>query len=145
MEPPLTVSNEAEVLEANERFYAALESLDIGLMSQVWLHEDWVKCIHPGWGLIVGWNHVQESWENIFRHTSEIRVRLSHVTVKVEGSMAWVCCVENISNRFTEGIETAQAVGTNVFFFHEGRWLLILHHASLAPPANVQPSAPTIQ
>lgn len=141
----MTSDYELQVLEVNKRFYAALEALDLSQMSEVWLHEDWVKCVHPGWGLIVGWENISESWERIFRHTREIRIQLSYVTVRIEGPLAWVCCLENISNRFGEGVETAQAFSTNLFMLQNGGWLLIHHHASLTPPSSVQPSATTIQ
>ena len=37
-------TDEDEVLIANRTFYAALHCLDLPLMEEVWLHEDWVKC-----------------------------------------------------------------------------------------------------
>ncbi len=133
-------SSEAEVLKANNRFYAALEALDPKKMAEVWLHEDWVKCVHPGWGLIVGWDQVRESWEQIFRNTEEIKISASDATVKVEGRLAWVCCTEKISNRFVNGFDSAQATATNIFKFTEGQWRLIHHHASLIPtsPSHFQ-------
>ena len=36
------------VREANERFYQALEKASLESMSAVWLHAEWVKCVHPG-------------------------------------------------------------------------------------------------
>jgi SnoaL-like domain len=141
----LPSEDESQVLEVNKSFYAALEALDLLKMSQVWLHEEWVKCVHPGWGLIVGWENISESWERIFQNTREIRIQLSHVTVRIEGTLAWVCCLENISNRFGEGVDTAQAFSTNLFSLRNEGWFLIHHHASLTPPSNVQRSATTIQ
>ena len=41
--------------EANAAFYGAVEELDLAAMERVWLHESWVRCIHPGWDLLVGW------------------------------------------------------------------------------------------
>ncbi|MDQ3011608.1 MAG: nuclear transport factor 2 family protein, partial [Acidobacteriota bacterium] len=37
------------VKEANERFYRALENADLHAMAAIWLHDTWVKCVHPGW------------------------------------------------------------------------------------------------
>ncbi|HMX30241.1 MAG TPA: nuclear transport factor 2 family protein, partial [Blastocatellia bacterium] len=37
------------VEQANQSFYLALENADLEAMAAVWLHEDWVKCVHPGW------------------------------------------------------------------------------------------------
>ncbi len=41
------VSAEQAVLEANHRFYQALSELDTEAMEQIWLHEPWVRCVHP--------------------------------------------------------------------------------------------------
>ena len=37
-----------DLREANERFYRALETLDLPAMDRVWLHDAAVRCIHPG-------------------------------------------------------------------------------------------------
>jgi SnoaL-like domain len=53
--------DQAELIEANARFYRAFESFDLGQMEQVWSHADHVRCIHPGWALLAGWDAVRES------------------------------------------------------------------------------------
>lgn len=136
---------ELKVLEANRRFYAALEALDLSKMTLVWLHDDWVKCVHPGWGVIIGWENVRRSWESIFQNTREIRIALSQVTVRVENDVAWVCCIENISNRFGGDFEAAQAFSTNIFILYDDQWLLAHHHGSLLPAVAPLPPAETIQ
>ncbi len=60
-------AEESEVREANARFYRALNDLDLSGMDRVWAHESFVRCVHPGWELIVGWEAVRASWEGIFR------------------------------------------------------------------------------
>ena len=57
------------VLAANDAFYRAFESLDIDRMRAVWLNGASISCIHPGWGALVGWPAVMESWEQIFAGT----------------------------------------------------------------------------
>ena len=46
--------------EANERFYRALEGLDLPAMEGLWLHEPWVRCVHPGWEAIGGFQKTFE-------------------------------------------------------------------------------------
>jgi hypothetical protein len=53
------LTDEEEVIAANRTFYAALHTLDMSLMAQVGLHEDGVKCLHPEWDLLIGWDEVQ--------------------------------------------------------------------------------------
>ncbi|MFQ5816801.1 MAG: nuclear transport factor 2 family protein [Terriglobia bacterium] len=124
---------EEKVLKANQRFYAALESLDLEAMEAVWLHEDWVKCVHPGWALLEGWEEIGESWSRIFSNTERMRVVIGNVSVKVENRMAWVCCVEQITSTFERGFDTAWVQATNMFVEREGTWLMVHHHTSPIP------------
>src|SRR5206468_10561013 len=49
------MSDRDAVLEANAAFYAAFQSLDLKRMEEIWLRAPYIKCVHPGWGLLVGW------------------------------------------------------------------------------------------
>ena len=72
----------ARVEEANARFYRAFESLDLREMEAVWAKGGHVKCVHPGWGLLAGWESVRVSWETIFKNTAEIRFSVTDVDVQ---------------------------------------------------------------
>ena len=61
-----------EIEGANTRFYQAFETLDLAQMDRVWAHGEHVKCVHPGWPILVGWDAVRSSWETIFENTAEI-------------------------------------------------------------------------
>src|SRR4029077_9675158 len=89
--------DELEVLALNETFYEALQALDLEKMADVWWHEDWGKCLHPGRELIEGWEEVQNTWANIFRSTSFMRVTVARPLVHVVGDTGWVSCVENVT------------------------------------------------
>ena len=121
-----------EVEQANEAFYRAFESLDIKKMDEVWAAEDYVTCIHPGWSLRSGWPTVRDSWVMIFNNTFTMRVRLSEIMVQVAGDVAWVLCMENITNS-PEGEgdgQESRVLATNLYERHQGRWLMIHHHGS---------------
>ena len=128
----------AEVEEANARFYRAFEGLDLQEMEAVWARGEQVRCIHPGWGLLVGWEAVRTSWETIFTNTAEIRFSLSDVAVQVEGNLAWVTCSENILSQVRGNISVTSLLATNLFERQGDAWLMIHHHAShlLMPPAH---------
>ncbi len=130
---PRLETDEQEVLEANQAFYQALELLDLAQMGAVWLHEDWVKCLHPGWDLILGWQDVRESWANIFRSTVQMRVTISRPLVHVLGDTAWVSCVENVTSTSEGDFETALIETTNIFVRRQGRWLMVHHHTTPLP------------
>jgi len=126
-----------EVEEANERFYRALEKADPDEMSEVWLHEDWVKCVHPGWDLIIGWEKVSESWERIFANPTGMRVSATDVEIRIEGDFALVSCYENLALFLdnTSAPVSARTTATNLFQRAGERWRMIHHHASQVPSA----------
>jgi ketosteroid isomerase-like protein len=118
------------VLEANAAFYRAFEALDLARMREVWLRAPYIKCVHPGWGLLVGWGPVMESWERIFAGTLQMRFLLSGVQVEVKGDLAWVVVTEHLESHQRDGKVTTQVQATNLFERREDRWFLIHHHGS---------------
>jgi ketosteroid isomerase-like protein len=118
------------VEEANRRFYRAFEALDLAEMEKVWVHDDHVKCVHPGWPLLSGWDSVRASWEAIFSNTGEIRFTLGEVQVAVRGPLAWVTCTENILSQVRSRVSVTSVLATNIFEQGDDGWLMIHHHAS---------------
>ncbi len=126
-----------QVVEANLKFYFALESQDIDLMDEVWATDASAICVHPGWTRLAGWENIRASWEQMFRNTNSImRIDVSEVSVEVQGSTAWVSCLESIATATGDRVKRAQAYATNVFVFEDDRWLLVLHHASIIPDSQ---------
>jgi ketosteroid isomerase-like protein len=138
---PRLQTDEEEVLVANRAFYAALHMLDLSLMSQVWMHAEWVKCLHPGWDLLIGWDEVRGSWEQIFRSTDQMMVSVTRALVHVTGDVAWVSCLENVTSASRNDISSALIEATNIFFRRQGRWLLVHHHTT--PLVQPLPEATT--
>jgi hypothetical protein len=101
------------VTKANQTFYEAFESLDIAKMDELWAHQEYVTCIHPGWTIRSGWPAVRDSWVLIFNNTFSMKFELTEVMVQVAGDMAWVICV-----------------ATNLFELIGDEWLMIHHHGS---------------
>jgi ketosteroid isomerase-like protein len=120
----------SEAEEANRRFYRAFETLDLAEMEKVWAHGDHVKCVHPGWPLLSGWDAVRASWEAIFSNTAEIRFTLAEVQVTVRGLLAWVTCTENILSQVRGRVSVTSVLATNIFEQSADGWLMIHHHAS---------------
>jgi ketosteroid isomerase-like protein len=120
----------SEAEEANRRFYRAFETLDLAEMEKVWAHGDHVKCVHPGWPLLSGWDAVRASWEAIFSNTAEIRFTLAEVQVTVRGLVAWVTCTENILSQVRGRVSVTSVLATNIFEQSADGWLMIHHHAS---------------
>lgn len=133
---------EKQVAAANQGFYRAFESLDIKEMEQVWLREPYIRCAHPGWNLLVGWEAVMESWKRIFENTADIRFLLTDVSVKIEGALAFVTLYENITSNIGGGAGSFVVLTTNIFEKRPDGWFLIHHHGSSVaePPPQSTPS-----
>jgi ketosteroid isomerase-like protein len=130
MATPSSREDSDAVLAANAAFYRAFESLSLARMEKVWLQAAHVKCVHLGWGLLVGWGPVMESWQRIFANTVAMRFTLANTRTEVVGDLAWVVLTENIESQHREGTAAAQVQATNIFERHAGRWFLVHHHGS---------------
>lgn len=119
-----------EVTQANESFYRAFESLDIARMDSVWAHQEYVTCIHPGWGIRVGWPSVRDSWVVIFNNVFSMVFSLTEIQVQVAEDLAWVICTESITSRHGEKTQNSQIVATNLYERLEETWKIIHHHGS---------------
>ena len=120
-----------DLTAANEHFYRAFEALDVALMDAVWMHAEYVKCVHPGWPLITGWDAVRESWATIFENTAEMRFTIGDVQARVIGTLGWVTCTENILQSLRGRISVTSVLATNLFERTPDGWRMILHHASV--------------
>jgi SnoaL-like domain len=127
---------EEAVRAANQRFYVAFESLNLAEMEAVWAHDDSVQCALPGWELLLGWDEVRARWSRLFANTKRIRVALSGVRVRVEGTVGWVACTARVTTAFADGFDQATVQVTNIFVHLEDRWLLATHHASPLPESS---------
>jgi ketosteroid isomerase-like protein len=134
-----------DLRDANERFYRALEALDLATMELVWLHAPDVRCIHPGSEALVGWETVRSAWQQIFANTRWMRVQPTDVRMQVIGEVGIVACAENITATQDDDVGVAVAQATNVFRRMADGWRMILHHASPAPVTVTQPFSGTVQ
>jgi ketosteroid isomerase-like protein len=119
----------AAVKRANERFYRAFESLDIDRMAALWVQAERAKCVHPGWDLLEGWEAVGRSWEAIFANTDYMRFVITDVSVHMYGRVAWVTCVENLSDA-PDAPQLSRILATNIYENINNDWRIVHHHAS---------------
>jgi uncharacterized protein (TIGR02246 family) len=132
--------DQVAVAEANEAFYRALSSADLEGMGGLWFPADWAECVHPGGVVLRGWDAIRESWRLIFENGTSLVVSVTDVRVRMLGDVAWVSCLERVATADTEQIHTSLAQATNLFVRHDGRWRLVVHHASPVP--FLTPQAP---
>lgn len=135
------MDDRAAVVAANDAFYRAFEGLDLAHMEAVWLRAPYITCVHPGWGLLIGWGPVMESWQRIFTNTVSMHFELTDARAEIRGDLAWVLVVENLQSVDVDRKSEGRMQATNLFQRHEGRWCLVHHHASpiYAPVADSGP------
>ena len=121
------------LIRANDTFYRALEDREIDTMDALWLHEGWVRCVHPGRDAIVGWPGVRRSFEEIFAGTRLLHVTPTAIDVLVFGEIGVIACVENITTESEDEMGMIAAQATNIFRLTDGGWRMMHHHASSAP------------
>ncbi|MEO2043476.1 MAG: nuclear transport factor 2 family protein [Nitrospinaceae bacterium] len=122
--------SEKEVLKINQRFYDAFNKNDIELMIGVWLNDPISQCIHPGWDVLTGFKNIMTSWQKIFAAAQDLEIKLSHVDVTASENLAWVTCQENLFSIVSSGVQLSKVHSTNLFKMMNGKWKMILHHAS---------------
>src|SRR5262249_10457548 len=117
-----------DVRDVNERFYRALEQRDLNAMEAIWLHQDHVRCIHPGWAMLVGWSEIRKSWQDIFATETRMKFVITDVSVFASETLAWISCTENITTLSEAEMEVAAAQSTNIFQFIGNEWKMVIHH-----------------
>jgi ketosteroid isomerase-like protein len=133
------------VRRLNERFYHALENLDLPAMEAVWAREGGVACVHPGWAILVGWDAVRRSFEQIFASTTWMRVTATAARIDIVGDIALVSCAENITSKSGDDVNLAVAQATNIFHRTPLGWKMLHHHASPAPVEVTHPFTGIVQ
>jgi ketosteroid isomerase-like protein len=121
------------VLEVNARFYEALGNRDLDLMSTVFIRDNRVGCMHPGWIMLRGWEAIRQSWENVFDPEDKLDIKLHNVTVDIKGDAACVTCVQELVYIKRDPVVMNISVSTNIFERTESGWLMVIHHASPIP------------
>ena len=126
-------ADRASVEATNTAMYEAFESADVDRMSRVWddVAPEAVVCVHPGWPMLRGRDHVLRSWSAVMAGTDYIQFFLTDVQVSVHGDTAVVTCTENVLTEVTERTRGAGAVvATNVLVRRADGWRVQVHHGS---------------
>ncbi len=126
--PERRMSDQQDILGANERFYQAFAGRDVDEMDRVWAQTVEVACIHPGWNPIAGRDAVMDSWRSILDNPSAPEIRCLMPTVFQTDDFAFVTCFEAVDQGFL--------VATNIYVRENGGWKLIHHQAG---PTAEQP------
>ena len=126
--------NDVDAVEAaNLAMYQAFEAADVDRMAAVWddVDPDALVCVHPGWPMLRGRDHVLRSWSAVMAGTDYIQFFLTDVAISVLGDTAVVTCTENVLTEVTEdGSGAGAVVATNVLLRRPDGWRVQVHHGS---------------
>lgn len=113
--------------EVEAVYYEAFMHCDLDVMAALWADEEAV-CIHPGTGVISGFDAVMRSWSHIFTGARPPHIDYRVLQRYVSDELVVHLVSETIN---TQGTETAVVLATNVYQRFDAGWLMIEHHASL--------------
>jgi ketosteroid isomerase-like protein len=135
------MSERNAVIEANRDFYRAFESLELEKMESVWLRDQKIVCIHPGWRKLNGWGPVMKSWEGIFNSVFEMKFEVNELEVMISSDLAVIVTEENLTQRGYDGTARSQVLATNIFERLGQKWMMVLHHGSpvMQPSSENEP------
>jgi len=127
--------------EASAAFYAALSTLDLSAMEEVWAKTGDATYVGPrSTTVTVGWDNVRAAWEasNSAFVSRTVELRESHMAIN--GDTAWEVGIETgVAQRIGETAATQiRNVTANVYQLIDGDWLMVSHvvHGVPLPPAT---------
>ena len=106
-------------------------------MAKVWAHTPYVVHISPvAKEIVVGWEGVNKSWEEVHNMTSQIDISFRETGMpQIDGKLAWEVGTERGPVTFADGKTVDFGVlSTNIYQKIDGRWLMISHQAGQIPP-----------
>ena len=127
------------VKAAAAAFYAALNARDIGATEALWARDANPIMIHPSGpharAPVVGWEAVRRSFEEAWPQFAEFTVTVNEPQeVRVAQKAAVLVAVTPVRIR-TRGGEPISYTALATFGYErqDGRWLIVVHHASRVP------------
>lgn len=123
-------ADKTAILAANQNFYDAFSNRDLAKMClQCWQGSSSL-CIHPGGGVLEGWEKIRASWEAIFRNTEQLEIDIEVLKVEIDSSLAYVVVRETVLQSSRGRKLKAQSIATNIFQKMAQKWYLVHHHGS---------------
>jgi ketosteroid isomerase-like protein len=129
------MSAEDQVRDASKQFYAALNRMVFGeaaSMVDIWSQGATVTAMHPIGGRQVGWDSVQESFDQVAALASGGEITLRDQLIQVAGDVAYELGVER-----GQAVLAGQEIGidsrvTNIYRQEQDGWKMVHHHADLS-------------
>jgi ketosteroid isomerase-like protein len=125
----------AAVQAANDAFDKALSERDLAALEKLWVRDASAMAVHPNSKrVVVGWNAIRKTWEETTTRFSELSVAMKEPNIRIEGGVAWVVGIEEVTGKRQDGqLVGFAALTTNIFEKRGDAWLMVFHHASRVP------------
>ena len=130
------MSAENEVREASKKFYAGLNSMANGkdnALVDIWLHNASVTAMHPISGREVGWDAVNESFNQVGKIASDGKIELKDQLIHVLGDVAYEVGIEDVQFKLAGQEVKGNGRVTNIYQQDGGTWKMVHHHTDVFP------------
>jgi ketosteroid isomerase-like protein len=118
--------------ECEQAFYEALESADVDAVSDVWLDDDDVCCVHPGGARLVGYSAVRSSLVSLLSN-GPVQIRTVSRKCFESSTVAVTNVIEEVIVAQAGTRQLVHVIATNAFAKTPSGWKMVLHHAAPAP------------
>lgn len=130
--PSVGRADDADVKAAIDANHAAIHSLNIRDIANVWSHGTDITLVNPGDSTVaVGWDAVKGRWENVFKVLSGVDIKQTDGPyVTTTGDIARSVGIVHVTLHFkSQDPKEVNFVETDVFLKQEGHWLIVSHTA----------------
>src|SRR3954447_16092353 len=98
----ITQAQQADIYKikmTRETLHAALSSLDISKMDEIWAHDAYVMLINPRDKTVTtGWDAVRKNWETTIGFWSELKVTSQgEPRIHINGNVGWANGIASVS------------------------------------------------
>jgi uncharacterized protein (TIGR02246 family) len=119
--------------EVERAFYDAIEHKDIQQMTELWLDDDAIACIHPMGARLAGREQVIGSWQQIFQSESSLVFQLQDIS-RTQQEELTVHVLHEVITTTDRPDKPTTVIATNIYRQDgQGQWRMLLHHASISP------------
>ena len=118
--------------ECEQAFYDALESADVDAISETWLDDDDVCCVHPGGARLVGYPAVRSSLASLLSN-GPVQIRTLSRKCFESSTVAVTNVIEEVVVVQSGSRQLLHVIATNAFAKTPSGWKMVLHHAAPAP------------
>ncbi len=130
------MSSEQDIKAASAKFYAGLNRMgngETGALADSWSHASTVTAMHPIGGREVGWDAVNNSFDQVAGLATDANIALKDQRIQVFGDLAYEIGVEYGTFKMAgRNVEMEHRV-TNIYRRESGEWKVVHHHTDTSP------------